>query len=68
MKKHLHSSKLLVTCLFAGLLFTNSSGLLAQTATVSAPDRITQLEQQVKNAQGSADNAWMLVSAALVLM
>ncbi|HJW99931.1 MAG TPA: ammonium transporter, partial [Terriglobales bacterium] len=47
---------------------TNSSGLLAQTATVSAPDRITQLEQQVKNAQGSADNAWMLVSAALVLM
>jgi len=68
MKKHLHSSKLLVTCLFAGLLVTNSSGLLAQTATVSAPDRITQLEQQVKNAQGSADNAWMLVSAALVLM
>src|SRR3954464_4866084 len=68
MKKHLHSSKLLVTCLFAGLLVTNSSGLLAQTATVSAPDRITQLERQVKNAQGSADNAWMLVSAALVLM
>src|SRR5207302_3793155 len=26
------------------------------------------LEQQVKNAQSSADNAWMLVSAALVLM
>jgi Amt family ammonium transporter len=31
-------------------------------------DRITQVEQQVRTAQLSADNAWMLVSAALVLM
>lgn len=38
-------------------------------AAQSAPaDRIAQLEQQVRAAQSSADNAWMLVSAALVLM
>jgi Amt family ammonium transporter len=37
-------------------------------AQSAALDRIAQLEQQVKAAQSSADNAWMLVSAALVLM
>lgn len=31
-------------------------------------DRIAALEQNVAEAKGSADNAWMLVSAALVLM
>ena len=31
-------------------------------------ERIASLEQKVAAAQGSADNAWMLVSAALVLM
>jgi Amt family ammonium transporter len=31
-------------------------------------DRIARLEQQVADAKGSADNAWMLSSAALVLM
>ena len=30
--------------------------------------RIAELEQQVAGAKGSADNAWMLTSAALVLM
>ncbi len=39
----------------------------AQTDPVSA-DRIAKLEQQVADAKGSADNAWMLVSSALVLM
>jgi Amt family ammonium transporter len=39
----------------------------AQTATVS-PDRIAKLEQQIADAKSSADNAWMLISAALVLM
>jgi len=34
----------------------------------AASDRIAKLEQQVTAAQGSADNAWMLVSAALVLL
>ena len=31
-------------------------------------DRIAQLQQQIADAKGSADNAWMLVSSALVLM
>ncbi|HKW34822.1 MAG TPA: ammonium transporter [Candidatus Acidoferrum sp.] len=31
-------------------------------------DKLTQLDKDVKAAQSSADNAWMLVSAALVLM
>src|SRR5947209_16398344 len=30
--------------------------------------QVAALQQQVKNAQMSADNGWMLVSAALVLM
>src|SRR5499433_2083683 len=53
--------------------------LAAQTAggtalpAVSQPsgsqnDRLARLEQQVVEAKGSADNAWMLSSAALVLM
>src|SRR6202047_2001314 len=31
-------------------------------------DKLNQLDQRVTAAQSSADNAWMLVSAALVLM
>ncbi len=45
------------------------------TASVSSPDvppavteKLNQLEQKVTAAQSSADNAWMLVSAALVLL
>src|SRR5271166_227751 len=43
---------------------------LAAQAT-QAPDtaaQIAQLQQQIADAKGSADNAWMLTSAALVLM
>ena len=50
----------------------------AATASASAPalpeptsvtnDKLAQLDKDVKAAQSSADNAWMLVSAALVLM
>jgi Amt family ammonium transporter len=31
-------------------------------------ERLTKLEQQIADSKGSADNAWMLTSAALVLM
>jgi Amt family ammonium transporter len=31
-------------------------------------DKLAQLDQRVTSAQSSGDNAWMLVSAALVLM
>jgi ammonium transporter, Amt family len=41
---------------------------LAQTTSSSPSDRIAKLESQVAQAQSSADNAWMLTSAALVLM
>ncbi|HSY70844.1 MAG TPA: ammonium transporter [Alloacidobacterium sp.] len=43
----------------------------AQTPAASAgstADQLAKLQTQVANAQSSADNAWMLVSAALVLM
>ncbi len=47
-----------------------SSSPAAQSAAPSATisDRVSQLEQQVSGAQNSADNSWMLVSTALVLM
>jgi Amt family ammonium transporter len=47
----------------------------APTASAATPDvpqadtqKLNQLEQKVKAAQSSADNAWMLVCAALVLL
>jgi ammonium transporter, Amt family len=48
-------------------------GMAAQPASAagqpnSQEERLTRLEQQVADAKGSADNAWMLTSAALVLM
>src|SRR6266403_4193594 len=53
------------------LVFFPGSRLLAQSPSVSASfdsARIARLEQQVADAKGSADNAWMLTSSALVLM
>jgi len=53
------------------------SGPVAASATTPAQgpaippavsDRLAQLEQKVSAAQSAGDNAWMLVSAALVLM
>jgi Amt family ammonium transporter len=40
----------------------------SQAASPSISDRVAQLEQQVAGAQSSADNSWMLISTALVLM
>ena len=52
-----------------GLLLVLTAGhSFAQTATVSQADRLLKLEQQVADAKGSADNAWMLMCAALVLL
>ncbi len=48
---------------------TQSSSSGSAPASASATDqRIAKLEQQVADARSSGDNAWMLVSAALVLM
>src|SRR5215471_9275673 len=48
---------------------------LTLTAALAAPEpaekiseKLEQLEKDVKAAQSAGDNAWMLVSAALVLM
>ncbi len=44
------------------------AGSLAAQSPQAAPDtaaQIAQLQQQVADAKGSADNAWMLVSSAL---
>src|SRR6202166_3814343 len=41
---------------------------LAQSLPPATEPRISNLEAAVKSAQSAGDNAWMLVSAALVLM
>jgi ammonium transporter, Amt family len=59
------------------VLFLFATQLLAQQTSSSSPSgaaatsaeaRLAKLEQQVADAKSSADNAWMLTSAALVLM
>ncbi len=50
------------------LLVVAAPIVTAQTAASAPTDRIAQLEAKVADAKGSADNAWMLVCAALVLM
>ncbi len=49
-----------------------TAGSGSSTASAEVPktvtDKLDQLDQRVAAAQSSADNAWMLVSAALVLM
>src|SRR3984885_3087576 len=52
---------LLLVLLFAG-------SLAAQTSSVMPEPTIAQLQQQIADAKGSADNAWMLVCSALVLL
>jgi Amt family ammonium transporter len=47
---------------------TSSASSAAQPTAASQADRITKLEAAVADAKSSADNGWMLVSAALVLM
>jgi Amt family ammonium transporter len=41
---------------------------VSQSSTYSQESRLAKLEQQTADAKSSADNAWMLTSAALVLM
>ena len=38
------------------------------TQSIVTPDRIAELEQKIADAHSAADNGWMLVCAALVLM
>src|SRR5690349_13133876 len=55
------------------LVLAFSSSLMALivpggTTPTAAEARLAKLEQQTAEAKGAADNAWMLTSAALVLM
>ncbi len=50
------------------LLTTLAAAALAQTPPPTVESKIAALETAVKAAQTSGDNAWVLVSAALVLM
>jgi len=73
MKKLLIRSALLLLLLRLpmGVAFAQANGTTTPAASSSSQaqaERMAKLEQQVADAKGSADNAWMLVSSALVLM
>ena len=53
--------------LFLVLLVAGSMAAQSSTAA-AASSTLEQLQQQVAEARSNADNAWMLVSSALVLM
>ena len=69
MSKRFRYGKLFAACVLNLVLFANCSVAFAQTGSAgTGSDRLPSLEQKVQAAQSSADNAWMLVSAALVLL
>jgi Amt family ammonium transporter len=69
MSKCFSGGKLLAACILNLVLFANCPIVAAQAASATSDtQRLAHLEQQVQSAQSSADNAWMLVSAALVLL
>jgi Amt family ammonium transporter len=51
-------------------LLTLPAALAAQTlgGAPATQAQIAALQQEVRNAQSSGDNAWMLISSALVLL
>ncbi len=66
-------SKALWLFVFLGLVWIDVGTSTAQSPSTPAPsqqiqERLGKLEQQTAEAQSSGDNAWMLVSSALVLM
>src|SRR5437868_4161824 len=61
-------SKILLTSCLVCLAANWIAAQTGSPAPATADARIAKLEQQVAEAKGSADNAWMLTSAALVLM
>src|SRR5499433_4463398 len=65
----MYSAKLLKVFLAVLFLFLALHAALAEAQSSAADaDRIARLEQAVTDAKGSADNSWMLMSSALVLM
>ncbi|MGH9704964.1 MAG: ammonium transporter [Candidatus Acidiferrales bacterium] len=53
---------------FVFLLYSIAAVPALAQSSPSISDQVAQLQQQVAAAQNSADNSWMLVSTALVLM
>jgi Amt family ammonium transporter len=66
--------KLIAAAVTAVLILTFAQVVCAQTSgvnpspSIDTTARLAKLEQQTAEAKSSADNAWMLTSAALVLM
>jgi ammonium transporter, Amt family len=58
---------ILLALMFAPVLCAQDTGVAPSPAT-DVNSRLARLEQQAADAKGSADNAWMLTSSALVLM
>jgi len=56
-----------LTLAFAPVVCAQTGGV-APSPSTDVTARLTKLEQQAADAKSSADNAWMLTSAALVLM
>jgi Amt family ammonium transporter len=52
---------------FVSVVWAQNAGVAPSPAT-DMNSRLAKLEQQTTDAKSSADNAWMLTSAALVLM
>ena len=57
----------ILICMF-GQAVCAQTGAPAPSQGTDVSSRLTKLEQQAADAKSSADNAWMLTSAALVLM
>src|SRR5271155_3780447 len=59
-------SPFLLLLLLSGTLIAQAAPAATDTAVSSS--QIVQLQQQIADAKGSADNAWMLMCSALVLL
>jgi len=66
--RKLSACLLLLLCLLPLAAFAQTSTSAANPANQDQSGRIAKLEQAVADAKSSGDNAWMLVSSALVLM
>jgi Amt family ammonium transporter len=64
---HVHRLVLAVVLCSPALAGAQAAGVSA-AQTPATQEQIAALQQSVQNAQSAGDNAWMLVSAALVLM
>lgn len=58
----------ILACCGCGIVQAQTPAVSPATPVASTADRLAKLEQATADAQLSADNAWMLVSSALVLM